>query len=140
MPDTSHHEPATASRLARPSARPLSPRLSVYRWHLGMIASLAHRASGMVLVLFVPFYLWVLHGMTANPDEFDRMQRMLHQPQERLTLWLAGVAIIYHFCSGIRFLCLDAGWGESPRMMRATARIVLVAAALAAVVLGALLW
>ncbi len=137
MPDTSRHESAAASR---PLARPLSPRLSVYRWHVGMIASLAHRASGMVLVLFVPFYLWVLHGMTASPDEFDRMQRMLHQPLERFTLWVAGVAIIYHFCSGIRFLCLDAGWGESPRMMRLTARIVLAAAALAAVVLGVLLW
>jgi succinate dehydrogenase cytochrome b subunit len=133
MPDTSRHEAAAASR-------PLSPRLSVYRWHPGMIASLAHRASGMVLVLFVPFYLWVLHGMTASPDEFDRMQKLLHLPLERFALWLAGVAIIYHFCSGIRFLCLDAGWGESRQMMRTTARIVIAIAALAALVLGVLLW
>ena len=122
------------------AARPLSPRLSIYRWHPGMIASLAHRTSGLVLVLFVPFYLWVLHGMTASPDEFAHMRTMLHQPLERAALWLAGVAIIYHFCSGIRFLCLDAGWGESREMMRASARLVLVIAVLAAVVLAVMLW
>ncbi len=105
-----------------------------------MIASLAHRTSGLVLVLFVPFYLWVLHGMTSSPDAFLRMRAMLHQPLGRLTLWLAGVAIIYHFCSGIRFLCLDAGWGETPGTMRASARIVLAIAVLAALVLGFMLW
>jgi succinate dehydrogenase / fumarate reductase, cytochrome b subunit len=132
MPDSTRHDPA--------AARPLSPRLSVYRWHPGMVASLAHRASGMVLVLFVPFYLWVLHGMTASPDDFERMKGMLHQPLERIALWLAGVAIIYHFCSGIRFLCLDAGWGESREMMRLSAYIVIAIAAVAALVLGGLLW
>lgn len=105
-----------------------------------MIASLAHRTSGLVLVLFVPFYLWVLHGMTSSPDQFLRMRTMLHEPLGRLALWLAGVAIIYHFCSGIRFLCLDAGWGESPRTMRTSARIVLAIAVLAAAVLGLMLW
>lgn len=120
--------------------RPLSPRLSIYRWHPGMVASLAHRTSGLVLVLFVPFYLWVLHGMTASPDDFTHMRTMLHQPLGRLTLWLAGVAIVYHFCSGIRFLCLDAGWGETPATMRATARLVLGIAVLSALVFGVMLW
>jgi succinate dehydrogenase / fumarate reductase cytochrome b subunit len=105
-----------------------------------MIASLAHRTSGLVLVLFVPFYLWVLHGMTSSPETFLRMRAMLHQPLGRLTLWMAGVAIIYHFCSGIRFLCLDAGWGESSRMMRSSARAVLAIAVLAALVLWLMLW
>ncbi|MDQ7000281.1 MAG: succinate dehydrogenase, cytochrome b556 subunit, partial [Mariprofundus sp.] len=54
--------------------RPLSPRLSIYRWQPGMIASLAHRASGLILVLFVPLYLWLLHGMTGSPDHFEQVQ------------------------------------------------------------------
>ena len=119
---------------------PLSPRISIYKWRMPMIASLAHRASGMVLVLFVPFYLWVLHGMTGSPEDFEQSLLLLHSPLGRLTLWLAAVAFIYHFCNGIRFLTLDAGWGESQAMMRLSARIVLAVAALSALTFGILLW
>jgi len=105
-----------------------------------MIASIAHRASGMALILFVPFYLWVLHGMTGTSDDFDRALALLHSPVARLALWIAGVAVVYHFCNGIRFLTLDAGWCESQQMMRLSARIVLFIALLAALFFGGLLW
>jgi succinate dehydrogenase / fumarate reductase cytochrome b subunit len=119
---------------------PLSPRLSVYRWRAPMIASIAHRASGLVLVLFVPFYLWVLRGMTGSPEDFEQAFDLLHTPIGRLTLWMVGVAFVYHFCNGIRFLTLDAGWCESHAMLRLSARIVLAIAALAALLFAALLW
>ena len=105
-----------------------------------MVASLAHRASGMVLVLFVPFYLWVLHGMTGAPEDFEQAVVLLHSPFGRITLWMAGVALVYHFCNGIRFLMLDAGWAESHAMLRLSARIVLTVAALSALIFGVLLW
>lgn len=119
---------------------PMSPRLSIYRWHIPMVASIAHRASGMALILFMPFYLWVLHGMTGTPEDFDQALALLHSPVGRLILWVAGTAVIYHFCNGIRFLTLDAGWCESQQMMRLSARIVLFMALLAALLFGWLLW
>ncbi len=119
---------------------PLSPRLSIYRWFPGMIASIAHRGSGVVLVLSVPCYLWILHGMTGSPQDFDAAVGLLHSSLGRLGLWLASVALMYHFCNGIRFLCLDAGWGESRDMMRNSARMVIGIAVVAAIVLGVLLW
>jgi len=119
---------------------PLSPRISIYRWLPGMVASIAHRISGLALVLFVPFYLWILHGMTGSPEDFNDAVALLHTGVGRLMLWLATVALVYHFLNGIRFLCLDAGWGESQVVMRNVARAVLAVAALAAVLLGALLW
>ncbi len=118
----------------------MSPRLSIYRWHIPMIASIAHRASGMALILFVPFYLWVLHGMTGTPEDFDQAVVLLHSPVGRLALWIADIAVVYHFCNGIRFLTLDAGWCESQQMMRLSARIVLFIALLAALFFGWLLW
>jgi len=116
--------------------RPLSPRLSIYRWAAPMLASLAHRASGLLLVLFVPLYLWLLHGMTGSTESFAEVLGWLHSPLGRACLWLAGTALIYHFCNGLRFLCLDAGWLESRRMMRLSARIVLSVALVAAVALA----
>ncbi len=105
-----------------------------------MIASLLHRASGLALVLFIPLYLWLLPGMTGTPDEFSDIQLWLHSPLGRIVLWLVGSSLIYHFFNGIRFLCLDAGWGESREMMRMGARIVVGIGMIAFVLLGVMLW
>jgi len=120
--------------------RPLSPRLSIYRWRSPMLASVAHRASGIVLVLFVPVYLWLLRVLTGPPEDFAAGLHFLHSPVGRLVLWLAGASLIYHFCNGIRFICLDAGWGESRASMRLTARLVIGAGVLAMLLLAGLLW
>ncbi|NWF39175.1 succinate dehydrogenase, cytochrome b556 subunit [Mariprofundus sp. NF] len=115
--------------------RPLSPRLSIYRWHPTMIASLAHRASGVALVLFVPIYLWLLRGMTGSTEQFDNTLLWLHSGWGKLFLWLMGVALIYHFINGIRFLCIDTGWFESRAGLRNTAMAVIATAAVAAALL-----
>jgi succinate dehydrogenase / fumarate reductase cytochrome b subunit len=119
--------------------RPLSPRLSIYRWQPAMIASLAHRASGLILVLFVPLYLWLLHGMTGSPDHFEQVQVWLHSGLGKFSLWLAGTSLFYHFCNGLRFLTIDAGWCESRSMLRLSARIVIGVALAAAVLLAVML-
>ncbi len=119
--------------------RPLSPRLSIYRWQPAMIASLAHRASGLILVLFVPLYLWLLHGMTGSPDHFEQVQVWLHSGLGKLSLWLAAISLFYHFCNGLRFLSIDAGWCESRNVLRLSARIVIGAALFGAVLLAVML-
>jgi len=105
-----------------------------------MLASIAHRASGMALVLFVPLYLWLLHGMTSSPDQYETTLTWLHSLPGKCSLWLAGVALVYHFSNGIRFLLIDAGWGESRDMMRFSALLVLVLAAVAALLFAWLLF
>lgn len=119
---------------------PLSPRLSIYRWRIGMIASIAHRASGLALVLFVPFYLWMLHGMTGTPDDFQTSLAQLHSPLGRLTLWIAGSSIFYHICNGIRFLGMDIGWWDHATGIRTSARIVVTLAIMASLLLAVILW
>ncbi len=119
--------------------RPLSPRLTIYRWQPGMIASLAHRASGLALVLFVPLYLWLLRGMTGSTEQFDATALWLHTEWGKLFLWMVGVSLAYHFCNGIRFLCIDTGWFESRSAMRTSAFIVLGLTAIIGLLLVVLL-
>ncbi len=104
-----------------------------------MLASIAHRGSALLLVLFVPLYLWLLQGMTGSPDQYTATLQWLHSLTGKVLLWLVGVALIYHFSNGIRFLCIDAGWGESRTMMLLSARLVLVIAGVTAFVLAGLL-
>jgi len=105
-----------------------------------MLASLAHRASGIVLALFVPVYLCLLSGLTGSADDFARMQTWMHSLPGRSVLWLAGTALIYHLVNGLRFILLDAGWFEARESMRLTARISIGVGVLAALLLGGFLW
>lgn len=121
-------------------ARPRSPHLAVYRWQLPMIASLAHRVSGIMLTLFVPVYLFILTGLTGSPEDFARQMQWMHSIPGKLILWLTGSALIYHLINGLRFILLDAGWFEARESMRMTARISIGAGVLAGLLLGGVLW
>ena len=120
--------------------RPLSPRLSVYRWGMPMLASLAHRASGIVLVAFIPAYLWLFHGLTSSVADFSGVVAWMHSLAGRFFLWLVGASLIYHLCNGLRFILLDAGFLESRAAMRATARLCLALGVVGALMLGVRLW
>lgn len=120
--------------------RPLSPRLSIYRWHVAMLVSLLHRASGIFLVVCLPLYFWSLAGMTSDENGFHQWQQRLQTPLGRLILWLALSALIYHLLNGIRFLLLDAGVGETRDAMRMSAKFVLAIAFLSSFVTGVFLW
>ncbi len=121
------------------SPSPLSPRLSIYRWHPGMIASIMHRGTGLILVVSLPLYLWLLHGMADHAENFSLVLNWLHSGLGKFTLWLVGSALVYHFCNGLRFLTIDAGWGESRSRLYNGAKIVIAISAAAALLLAGLL-
>jgi len=127
----------SSSRTEGVKKPPLSPRLSIYAWRSPMLASLLHRVSGILLVVFVPIYLWLLRGLTGSAADFSSARRFLHTFPGRLWLWLTAAALVYHLCNGIRFLLLDAGWGEDREWMRTSARLVLAAGGAASIVLAA---
>ncbi len=118
---------------------PQSPRLSIYKWRLTMIASLAHRASGMLLVAIIPLALWLLLTMAHDETAFIQGSQYLHHPLSMLLIWAACVALFYHFVNGLRFLALDMGYGESRAMMKLSAKLVLGSTLIVAVVLAVLL-
>jgi len=119
---------------------PLSPRLSIYRLHLVTLASGAHRISGLVLLLFVPLYLWLLLNLTGSPEDFQHSVDFLRSYMGRVSLWMVGMALIYHLLNGVRFLCIDVGWADGRDVMRLGARVMLGIAAVSAVLMGVLLW
>jgi len=93
----------------------------------------------VVLVLFVPLYLWLLHGMTGSTENFTAVSDWLHSGLGQFSLWLVGSALIYHFCNGIRFLIIDAGWDESRSALRNSAILVLGMSMIASLILAVLL-
>ncbi len=116
--------------------RPLSPRLSIYRWRLTMFASIAHRASGIFLVFIIPAALWLLLAMAHGSIAYMYGLAWLQSATGTVVLWLTCVALFYHFSNGIRFLLLDIGKTDSREAMKLSAKIVVFTTILFALILA----
>ncbi|UAK25970.1 succinate dehydrogenase, cytochrome b556 subunit [Sphingomonas nostoxanthinifaciens] len=112
--------------MARNSARPLSPHLSIWKWGPHMAVSIVHRATGSALavgggVLFV-WWLIALAGGEASYGGF--VDLMTSDRTGTLNLIPAVILIgltwsfLQHLCSGVRHLLLDTGAGYELKINR----------------------
>lgn len=95
----------------RPSNRPLSPHLQVYRWQLTSVLSILHRATGIALSVGALYLAtWVMYA-AAGPRVYALFQDFNASILGRIVLggWL--FSAFYHLCNGIRHLFWDAGYG-----------------------------
>ncbi|WP_455380300.1 succinate dehydrogenase, cytochrome b556 subunit [Acidihalobacter prosperus] len=99
------------------------------------IISFAHRISGVLLVLGIPFGLYLLYLSLSGPEDFGRARDIIRSP------WLIPVllpwtwSLCHHFLSGIRFLFMDIDIGVDKKNSYRTA----VGVGLAALALAILL-
>lgn len=100
--------------VTRPEQRPISPHLSIWRWHVTMASSILHRLSGMVLYgAAIGFSLWLM-AAAAGPETYEPFMMLLLSPLGQIALYLIVAAIAYHLANGIRHLVFDAGAGLTP--------------------------
>ncbi len=82
-----------------------------YRWHVGTVAWILHRLSGVLIVVYLVLHIWVMSFLQKGPESFNRIMRLLESPLFKLLeIGLLGV-VIYHALNGIRLVILDLGWG-----------------------------
>jgi succinate dehydrogenase / fumarate reductase cytochrome b subunit len=122
------------------SARPLSPHLDVWRWHVTMLASILHRASGVGLyggaVLVV---LWLI-AAAAGPQCYGLFAH-LGSSVVGLILWIGLTwAAFYHLFSGARHLVWDTGAGLTKEAASMLARLSIWASVLAVIAFWAWLF
>ncbi|HYD74132.1 MAG TPA: succinate dehydrogenase, cytochrome b556 subunit [Candidatus Binatia bacterium] len=99
---------------ARPETRPVSPHLSVWRWHVTMLSSILHRVTGMGLYgAAILFAVWLM-AAAAGPEVYAPVQQFLVTPIGGLMLYLIVAALAYHLANGIRHLVFDTGAGLQP--------------------------
>jgi succinate dehydrogenase / fumarate reductase cytochrome b subunit len=107
--------------------RPLSPHISVYRWAYTMTLSILHRATGITLSLaLIGLVLWLV-AIGLGPARYASWMPLLSSWPVLLLFAGAIVALIYHFCNGIRHLIWDLGFGYERREARASAWVVIIA-------------
>ena len=91
------------------SNRPLSPHLSIYKPIPTMVASIAHRLTGIALYAGTVLVAWWLIAAAIGPDYFDFVQTFMGTWFGRLILFGFTFALMQHMLGGIRHLIWDTG-------------------------------
>ncbi len=115
--------------------RPRFLNLLQIRMPVGAVASIAHRASGLLLFLCIPLAIFLLDLSLQGPAGFARAAELLASPLLCLIQLLIAWSLTHHVLAGIRFLLLDVNIGLNRPQARASAWAVNLAAPLIAIVL-----
>lgn len=110
------------------SNRPLSPHLQIYKPQLTALLSIAHRASGVFLVIGTLLLVYWLTALAQGPESYAQAQAFLDSFFGRLILFPWVFALFYHLCNGIRHLFWDMGVGFEIATVYASGKLVVVAA------------
>ena len=115
------------------AARPMSPYVSVWRWHLTMAVSILHRVTGVALYgAALILAAWAV-SLAAGPDVYDRFRLILGSPLGKLALIAITLSLFFHLANGVRHLVWDFGEGFQPKTADMTAAAVVVFAVLATI-------
>lgn len=113
--------------------RPLSPHLQVWRWHVTMASSIAHRVTGVGLYLGALILAGWAMALAAGPVAYDTYTGLLGSFLGKLVLFGMTVSLLFHLANGVRHLIWDAGKGLDPKVADTTAIAAFVFAVVAAV-------
>lgn len=114
--------------------RPLSPHLQVYRLPLTAVLSVAHRLTGLAIVLGTVLLVLALFTVAAGPQAYAKTSMLLDSWAGRLVLIAFTFALYFHLCNGIRHLVWDMGYGFELQTADRSALLALAGAAALTVV------
>ena len=101
--------------------------------------SLLHRVSGLLLVLAIPYALWLLQQSLVGPAAYRAVAQQLSAPALKLVCLPWIWALCHHFLAGLRHLGMDAHRGlHLANARRASFGVMAAAGVLSAAILG--LW
>jgi succinate dehydrogenase / fumarate reductase, cytochrome b subunit len=102
-------------------ARPLSPHLQVWRWHITMAASILTRATGMALFGGA----FILAGwavcLAMGPECYAVCMRILGSIPGKIVLFGLTFSLFYHLAAGLRHIGWDLGYAMTPKTSDMTA-------------------
>lgn len=126
-----------------PRPRPISPNIQidggVWRWHVTMVASILHRATGMGLYVGALILMaWAL-CLAAGPDAYTAFQNAAGSIIGKIVFIGLTLSVFYHLANGVRHLVWDAGYGFEPKTADATAWVAFAFAVVATILFWAAL-
>lgn len=101
------------------------------------VVSIAHRISGVLLVLSLPFWLYLLDLSLLGPEGFAAANEWLDGFFVSLLAIIVMWALVHHFFAGIRFLLLDLDIGiEKAQAIKYSKAVFIIEAVAMVFVIG----
>lgn len=107
-------------------SRPVYLNLLKIKLPLPGIISFAHRITGVILFLSLPFAVYILDLSVESQQSFEKAQQILNQPLIQIVQILLIWSLAHHFFAGIRFLLIDAEIGVEKAQSRIGSWLVLL--------------
>lgn len=125
---------------AGPSPRPVFLDLRQIQMPVGALASILHRASGVVLAASVPFAVYLLDVSLRSESGFATAAALCGRPGFKAAACLVIWAMAHHALAGVRHLLTDISIGSTLQKARRSAWLVNVGGvAIALAAAGAML-
>ena len=107
-------------------ARPKNLDLTSFKFPVAAIMSVGHRASGILLFLATPYFLYLLQLSLTSETGFHLALQALHGPVVKII----GIAfiwgLVHHMLAGIRYFLLDLDIGLDKHTAQRSALVVIV--------------
>ena len=91
--------------------RPLSPHLTVYKPQITSVLSIFHRITGAGLAVSTTLIVFWLASIAMGKSTFISFNNFLNNSVIIIVLVSSLWALWYHFCTGLRHLYWDMGYG-----------------------------
>lgn len=115
--------------------RPLSPHLQVYRPQWTSMTSIAHRVTGVGLLLGAVLVVWWFLAAATGPEAFENADWFLTSWFGLLVLFGLTWALAFHLLNGIRHLMWDTGAGLDIETAETAGKIVTAASLVVAILI-----
>ncbi|MXW07285.1 MAG: succinate dehydrogenase, cytochrome b556 subunit, partial [Gammaproteobacteria bacterium] len=122
------------------STRPVFLNLFAIRFPNVAVVSNLHRVSGVVLFGASIYLLWILWLSLESEASFSNLKATLDNPLHSIVLWFTLSFLGYHIIAGLRHLLMDLHIGDSLKIGRASALIVLVCSVVLSLAIGVWFW
>ena len=105
---------------------PLSPHLQIYRWHLSMILSIAHRIIGIVnSIAIILICLWTI-SLLFGEENYEIIKILFRSLFGKLLITSLSWSFSFHILSEIRHLIWDLGYGFDLKISKITGIITII--------------
>ena len=88
---------------------------------VGAVTSIAHRISGVLLALGIPFSIYLLALSLRDPSSYARAQTLLAEPMIKAGAIVFVWALTHHLLAGVRHLLSDIDLGSRLPVARRSA-------------------